>query len=318
MLKLQQVKAGYGGRAVISIDELTFEKGKISLLIGRNGSGKSTLLKAIAGILPYRGEIFLLEETDAAAHGAEQASSEILKGKKKDEKKKAAENKIAENKKLQGVPAEKIRGAGEERDLLRRGFCCISVTAMSHRERARKIGILPQSQRAADMDVMTLLMHGRFARLRWPGRPGKEDLAAVKRAVEMTGIGDYAGRNISALSGGERQLCYLAMVIAQDPDIFLLDEPMAAMDISHQIRIMEILRKLKESGKTIIMTSHDLPQAFTLADRIALVGDGRLIGEGTPGQLAERPDMVIRTMGASVKRVDGQDLLYPYVLTADI
>lgn len=257
VLFLQQVKAGYGGKQVLQIDELRFRENRISILIGRNGSGKSTLLKAMAGILPYKGEIL--------------ASGEDM------------------------------------------GFH--SVREMSHRSRARKIGLLPQTLHPADMDVETLVMHGRFSRLSWPGRPGKQDVEAVKKACRICGIEELFGRSISGLSGGERQICYLAMVIAQDPEIFLLDEPMSAMDIAHQLRIMEIMRTLKKEGKTIIMTSHDLPQSFTLADRIALLSGGKLLAEGTPEELSEKPDIVKRAMGAAVRRAEGEKLLYPYVLT---
>ncbi len=257
MLVLEQVKAGYGGRQVLQIDELRFPENRISILIGRNGSGKSTLLKAMAGILPYKGEILIGEE----------------------------------NKRF------------------------LSVSEMSHKKRARKIGLLPQTQHPVDMDVETLIMHGRFSRLSWPGRPGKKDMEAVDKACRTCGIGELSGRIVSGLSGGERQLCYLAMVIAQDPEIFLLDEPMSAMDIGHQIRIMEIMRTLKKEGKTIILTSHDLPQSFTLADRIALLSEGRLLCEGTPEELSERPGLVKKAMGAAVRRKEGEGLLYPYVLT---
>ncbi len=257
MFLLQQVRAGYGKRQILRIDEMKFESNRISVLIGRNGSGKSTLLKAMAGILPYKGEI-LAESGKGSFH---------------------------------------------------------SVREMPHRERARLIGLLPQSQPAVDMDVETLVMHGRYSRIVWPGRPGKKDTEAVNEAIDVCRIGDLCGRIVSGLSGGERQLSYLAMVIAQDPDYLLLDEPMSAMDISHQIRIMEILRTLKANGKTIILSSHDLPQAFTLADRIMLLSEGHIPGEGTPDQLCRRPELLNRVMGASVRRAEGEGLLYPYVVT---
>lgn len=256
MLMLKQVKVGYSGRQILNIDELKIESGRITIFIGRNGSGKSTLLRCTAGILPYRGEI------------------QVLNG---------------EN--------------------------VLSVRDLSHKERARLISLLPQSQPAPDMDVETLVMHGRYSRINWPGRPGKQDINAVNNAIDMCGIRELRGRSLPRLSGGERQLCYLAMVIAQDPQIFLLDEPMSAMDIAHQTRIMAVLRRLKEEGKTVIMTSHDLPQSFTLADKIALLKGGRIAGEGTPEQLTEKPDLVRKTMGAAVARVEGENLLYPYLLT---
>ena len=190
-----------------------------------------------------------------------------------------------------------------------------SVSSLSHRERARLIGLLPQSQPAPVMDVLTLVMHGRYSRISWPGRPGKKDMEAVNAAVDLCGIRDLKDRSLPRLSGGERQLCYLAMVIAQDPRIFLLDEPMSAMDIAHQTRIMKVLSSLRKKGKTVVMTSHDLPQSFTLADRIVLLGNGRVIGEGTPGELVKKPELVRETMGAALAEAEGEDLLYPYVLT---
>lgn len=270
MLILQQVKTGYGKKQVVEVDELSFADRKISILIGCNGSGKSTLLKAMAGILPYKGEILLTD------------------------------------------PASDQPGANVKcRDFL-------SVRELPHRLRARKIGILPQSQPVPDMDAFTLVMHGRFSRLAWPGRPGKRDIEAVERAFQICGIEKFCDRNLPQLSGGERQLCYLAMVIAQDPEIFLLDEPMSAMDISHQMQIMEILRRLKEEGKTIIMTSHDLPQSFTLADQIALIRQGKLLCKGSPEELSGKPDLVKEVMGAAVRKAAGEGLLYPYVLASDI
>lgn len=188
------------------------------------------------------------------------------------------------------------------------------VRDLPHRERARIVGYLPQMLAAPDMDVETLVLHGRFARLSFLGTPSAEDRRAAEQAFDITGTADLRNRSVKSLSGGERQLSYLTMIIAQDPQVFLLDEPMSSMDITHQIRIVEILRKLKDRGKTLVVTSHDLPQSFALADRIALLSGEKLCRVDTPAALCGQEDLVRQCMGAAVRYEADPGLLYPYVL----
>ncbi len=187
------------------------------------------------------------------------------------------------------------------------------TSSMTHRERARRIAYLPQQLSPVSMSVGTLVAHGRFARMSFSKIMGVKDREAVRHALEMTGLWEERHRSVAELSGGERQRAYLAMVLAQETEYLLLDEPAASLDIAHQIEIMELLKQLSSDGRGIVITSHDLPQSAAYCDRICCVIDrGRAALAIPAAELAEKTEMLRETLGVTLTSA-GKGL-YPYVL----
>ena len=186
------------------------------------------------------------------------------------------------------------------------------TSSMSHRERARRIAYLPQQLSPVSMSVGTLAAHGRFARMSFSKVMGEKDREAVRHALEMTGLWEERHRSVAELSGGERQRAYLAMVLAQETEYLLLDEPAASLDIAHQIEIMELLKQLSSDGRGIVITSHDLPQSAAYCDRICVIDRGRAAPAIPAAELAGKTEMLRETLGVTLTPV-GKGL-YPYVL----
>ncbi len=118
------------------------------------------------------------------------------------------------------------------------------------------------------------------------GLEQERDLKIAKQALSFTGIGHLANRKVSQLSGGERQLVFIARAICQQPQIILLDEPTASLDLAHQIRIMDLLEQLKtENGVTIVMVSHDVNLAAMYGERLILMKAGKIVKGGLPDEV---------------------------------
>ena len=186
------------------------------------------------------------------------------------------------------------------------------TSSMTHRERARRIAYLPQQLSPVSMSVGTLVAHGRFARMSFSKIMGVKDREAVRHALEMTGLWEERHRSVAELSGGERQRAYLAMVLAQETEYLLLDEPAASLDIAHQIEIMELLKQLSSDGRGIVITSHDLPQSAAYCDRICVIDRGRAALAIPAVELAEKTEMLRETLGVTL--TPAGEGLYPYVL----
>ena len=186
------------------------------------------------------------------------------------------------------------------------------TSSMSHMERARRIAYLPQQLAPVSMSVGTLAAHGRFARMSFSKVMGEKDREAVRHALEMTGLWAERHRSVAELSGGERQRAYLAMVLAQETEYLLLDEPAASLDIAHQIEIMELLKQLSSDGRGIVITSHDLPQSAAYCDRICVIDRGRAAPAIPAVELAGKTEMLRETLGVTLTPA-GKGL-YPYVL----
>ena len=188
----------------------------------------------------------------------------------------------------------------------------IEISAMTHRERARQIAYLPQQLSTVSMSVGTLAAHGRFARMSFSKVMGEKDREAVRHALELTDLWAERHRSVAELSGGERQRAYLAMVLAQETEYLLLDEPAASLDISHQIEIMELLKQLSSDGRGIVITSHDLPQSAAYCDRICVIDRGRTTAAIPAAELAGKTNLLRETLGVTLTPA-GKGL-YPYVL----
>ena len=252
MIEAKKITSGYSREAFLDIDSLSFEKGRITTVLGLNGSGKSTLLKTLTGIIPHTGEI-------------------LIDGKE--------------------------------------------LSALSRKEIARRVAFLPQNLPSPNMCVQTLVEHGRFASLSVGKVLRQKDRELVKEALMVTDIYHKRDANLNELSGGEKQRAFLAMTVAQDTAYLLLDEPCSYMDIHHQQKLVQVLKYLAENGRGIIMTSHDLPQSFSVSNSIVLIKEGRLAACGTPDFLLEQNNLIQNTMNVSLAKLEQPNLLYKYAVT---
>lgn len=255
MIEIQNLRAGYDGKAILDIDHLRFDDGKITAIVGLNGSGKSTLLKSIVGM-------------NAGVQG--NSGSVFIDGK--------------------------------------------NLRTLSHKQRAKLVAYLPQIHQNANLDVYTLVCHGRFPYLGFSKILGEKDLALIENALRLTDMWEKRDKNLSEISGGEKQRAYLAMVIAQDTKMILLDEPATYMDIKHQVEVIEVLSRLAKEGRGIVLTSHDLPQSFSICDRVCLMQSGKIVAQGTAEEVLCDGETVRRVMGVSLKKSEECDSLYRYNL----
>lgn len=161
------------------------------------------------------------------------------------------------------------------------------INKQSSKELAKKMAVLPQSPKAPDgLTVEELIAYGRFPHQKGFGTLNKEDYDIVKWALEVTGILEFKDRTIDALSGGQRQRAWIAMALAQETDILLLDEPTTYLDLAHQLEILKLLEELnKKQGRTIVMVIHELNNAARFADHMIGVKKGKVVCEGTPKEV---------------------------------
>jgi iron complex transport system ATP-binding protein len=161
------------------------------------------------------------------------------------------------------------------------------IHRQSTREVAKVLGLLPQSPAAPEgITVAELVGRGRYPHQGWFRRWTDGDHDAVTRALAATGTADLIDRPIKSLSGGQRQRVWVAMALAQDTDLLLLDEPTTYLDINHQVELLRLLRQLNaESGKTIVVVLHDLNLACRFCDHLIAMSGGRIVAEGPPTEV---------------------------------
>ena len=161
---------------------------------------------------------------------------------------------------------------------------------------AQVMGILPQTPMAPEGIVVSdLVARGRFPYQKRFSGLSVADLAAVQQAMELMGIMDIGDKDVAELSGGQRQRVWIAMALAQETDMLLLDEPTTYLDIAHQVEILDLLASInKKKATTIVMVLHDINLAARYADYIVAVKDGKIVAEGAPKTLitAELMDLV--------------------------
>ena len=176
------------------------------------------------------------------------------------------------------------------------------------REVARRLALLPQGPTLSnDLTVEELVWLGRSPHQGLLGLPTAADGEAVRWAMAETGIGPLAKRPISTLSGGERQRAWLALALAQQPRILLLDEPTTFLDLSHQLEVLDLIRYLNvEHGLTVVMVLHDLNQAARYAGRIVVLREGRVYGEGPPAAVLT-PETLRQVFGVEGRVLPGPD-----------
>ncbi len=158
---------------------------------------------------------------------------------------------------------------------------------LSTKDVAKKLGILSQGPVAPEgLTVRDLVACGRFPYQNWMQQWTKEDERFVEIALETTRMKEFAERELDTLSGGQRQRAWIAMALAQNTDILLLDEPTTFLDLAHQIEVLDLLWELNQNyGRTLVMVLHDLNQACRYADYLVAVKQGRVYTYGKPEEV---------------------------------
>ncbi len=171
---------------------------------------------------------------------------------------------------------------------------------ISSKELARNVGVLPQIHSAPpDFRVRDLVGYGRLPYRKWYQNNKSEDDEIVDWAMHCTGVWNLREKSIRECSGGESQRVWIATVLTQQPEILFLDEPTTYLDISHQLEMMRLIKKLnKENGIGVVMVLHDLAQALEVSDNIVIIKDGKKYDEGHP------QDVITEKMMKDVYDVD--------------
>ncbi|HEX5065504.1 MAG TPA: ABC transporter ATP-binding protein [Myxococcota bacterium] len=182
-----------------------------------------------------------------------------------------------------------------------------ALGSLSRRELARELAVVPQ-----DVGIPfpflagEIVLMGRAPHQGGLGFESADDLARARAAMEAVGIADLASRDVTALSGGERQLVLVARALAQDPRVLLLDEPTAHLDLRHRTVVVEHVRRFVEDGRSALVVSHDLNLAARSCDRIALLAEGRLLACGKPAEVLDAASLRA-TFGIEADVLPGPD-----------
>ncbi|RDI50184.1 ABC transporter ATP-binding protein [Nocardia mexicana] len=189
------------------------------------------------------------------------------------------------------------------------------ITAYPPKEVARRIGLLPQSSTAPDgIRVADLVARGRYPHQSLLRQWSRADEEAVAAAMAATGVTELSARAVDELSGGQRQRVWIAMVLAQDTPVILLDEPTTYLDIAHQIQLLDLCRSLqRDSGRTVVAVLHDLNHAFRYADHLVAMKEGRVVAAGAPREIVTA-ELVQEVFDLGCRIVDDPETGAPLVV----
>ncbi|MFJ4776005.1 ABC transporter ATP-binding protein [Streptomyces sp. NPDC088762] len=167
------------------------------------------------------------------------------------------------------------------------------IASLSARDFALRLALLPQTPSAPDgITVRDLVARGRTPHQRWWRQWSSADETAVDAALAATGSAELAHRSIDELSGGQRQRVWIAMALAQDTSVLLLDEPTTYLDLAHQVDVLELVAQLNRAeGRTVVMVLHELNLACRYADHLIAMRDGRVVAAGPPSEVVT-PELV--------------------------
>jgi iron complex transport system ATP-binding protein len=162
-----------------------------------------------------------------------------------------------------------------------------SIRAGSTKSVARQLGLLPQSPISPEgLTVKDLVSQGRYPYQDWRQQWSMQDRQIVREALEMTDLVALSDRPLDTLSGGQKQRAWIAMSLAQNTKILLLDEPTTFLDLAHQMEVLDLLYRLnQQQGRTIVMVLHDLDRACRYADYLVAIKAGRVFAAGTPAEI---------------------------------
>ncbi|MFF0658947.1 MULTISPECIES: ABC transporter ATP-binding protein [Micromonospora] len=162
-----------------------------------------------------------------------------------------------------------------------------AIRDLPTRDVARRLGVLPQSPLVPEgITVADLVGRGRQPYQRWWRQWSAEDGRAVEEAMRLADVSALADRAVDTLSGGQRQRVWIAMTLAQDTDVLLLDEPTTFLDLAHQVEVLDLLHRLRaERGRTVVAVLHDLNQAARYAGHLIAMRDGAVVAAGKPREI---------------------------------
>ena len=191
----------------------------------------------------------------------------------------------------------------------------VDVRRRNTRQIARVLSLLPQHPIATEGSaVEDRVGRGRHPHQRMLARWSRRDYEAVAQALAATGIADLAERSIDELSGGQRQRVWIAMALAQEADILLLDEPTTFLDLAHQVEVLDLLTDLnRDRGTTVVMVLHDMNLAARYADHIFAMCEGRIVAEGAPCEIVT-PGMIREVFGLDARTIEDPVSGTPLVL----
>jgi iron-siderophore transport system ATP-binding protein len=188
------------------------------------------------------------------------------------------------------------------------------ITSRPSKEVARELGLLPQSSIAPDgITVADLVARGRFPHQRLLRQWSRDDEHAVADAMAATQVADLADRIVDELSGGQRQRVWLAMALAQQTPILLLDEPTTFLDIAHQVEVLDLCAQLHADGRTLVAVLHDLNQACRYATHLVAMRDGAIVAQGPPAEIVGE-ELVERVFGLPCRVVEDPEAGTPLVV----
>nr|WP_253259655.1 ABC transporter ATP-binding protein [Subtercola boreus] len=183
------------------------------------------------------------------------------------------------------------------------------------KEVARRVGLLPQTSVAPDgITVLDLVSRGRFPHQSMLRQWSVDDESAVAEALAATNVTELSGRSVDELSGGQRQRVWVAMALAQQTPILLLDEPTTYLDIAHQVELLDLFSRLnRESGHSLVAVLHDLNQAARYATHLVAMKDGRVVREGAPNDIVTA-ELVEHVFGLRCRIIEDPESGTPLVI----
>lgn len=189
------------------------------------------------------------------------------------------------------------------------------ISEVPSKQLAKILGLLPQSPVVPEgITVADLVARGRFPYQTFLKGMDKTDYEAVEEALEIMGITELANRSVDELSGGQRQRVWIAMALAQQTDILLLDEPTTYLDITYQIEILDLLTDLnRKRGTTIVMVLHDINLSARYADYIFAVHKGNLISQGKPSEIITE-QLIKKVFGLECAVIDDPVSQSPFII----
>ena len=179
----------------------------------------------------------------------------------------------------------------------------VDLRTMKPKAVARQAALLTQSRNTPSIQALKMVLHGRFPHLGYPRQYGKQDYEMATNAMKTTKTLEFEHKNITTLSGGQRQGVYLAMALAQDTGTVFMDEPTTYLDMNRQLATMGTARDLARQGKAVVLVLHDLSLALCGADRVAVLGQGRMKICATPEEVY-KSGILDEIFGLAVHRMD--------------
>ncbi len=188
------------------------------------------------------------------------------------------------------------------------------VRELSRRRLAQRVALVPQNMHVPfPFRVGELVLMGRAPHQSLIGLESEHDVELAQAALERLGILSLADRSITTLSGGERQLVLFARALVQDPEVLLLDEPTAFLDLKHRLEVLAEVRSFASSGRAALIVSHDLSLAARCCDRVVLLGAGRIVAQGQPAEVLSSANLreAFEIETQSFSGPDGQLVVIP-------